>query len=398
MQLENIIQSLQVVTQSSDNPYRTWLSEAMLRNRGKGAILIRDSRLIGLSESHLTRNPATRSLSVITPMQLTKDKYFEVLYVLGATRWFPTFVFDAPRAQKTEIARYSWIKDHREPAKTFLGGTERKPQIEDDSHNVEDSYDAADILPVVDWRSIGEKISSAELQNTLESVEARLVLLEGDCAVFLESADGASVLTIDLDADESTERIERIAVKDVRPGTFLLLRSSGGGDYIVMEADRFLKGRASQVRKAQQRWKALLRQEVETDGLLGVSLRLLDLGSTSAEELNVRNYLSPRSIRTRNPEDFRAIMRLIGLGQEWEQYWDMMGEIDHAHRLAGQAIRRQLLRELEKLDLTQLERVGRMDITLPEVDAGGLTAFRVLDISPSTQLVSAHRIGHPFEL
>jgi hypothetical protein len=91
-------------------------------------------------------------------------------------------------------------------------------------------------------------------------------------------------------------------------------------------------------------------------------------------------------------------MRLVGLGEDWERYWDMMGEIDHAHRHAGHRIRRQLLRRLEQLDLTELERVGRMEIALPEVDAGGFTAFRVLDVSPDRHLVSIHRLGHLFEL
>jgi hypothetical protein len=91
-------------------------------------------------------------------------------------------------------------------------------------------------------------------------------------------------------------------------------------------------------------------------------------------------------------------MRLIGLGEKWESYWEMMGEIDHAHRLAGHRIRRQLLRKLAELDLTELERVGRLNISLPDVDAGGLTAFRVLDVSPDQQFVSIARLGHPFNL
>lgn len=399
IQLGNTILCLEALIQSNENPYGTWLTEAALRNRGGGAVLIRDSRLVDSAEHHLSRNPATRRLSVITPAQLTRERCFDVLYVLGAARWFPSFIFDAPRAKKTELVRYAWIKDIREPIKTFLSAAAPIAEAGDDPSEPEDSYDAADLLPVVDWRSIGQKFAAAELHNTLESAEARLVLLEGDRAVFLEAADGASVLTIDLDADESTERLARIATNEVRPGTFLLLRTGGGGDYIVTEADRhFLKGRAGEVRKAQQHWKALLRKEVQNDGLLGVSLRLIDLGSSSAEEINVRNYISPRSIRTRAPEDFKAIMRLVGLGEEWQAYWDMMGEIDHAHRLAGHRIRRQLLHKLEGLDLTELERVGRLDITLPEVDAGGLTAFRVLDVSPDTQLVANHSLGHLLEL
>ncbi len=398
LQLGKTILCLEAINQRGENPYATWLAEDALRNPGTKAVLISDSRLVSAAEYQLSRDRATRRLSVITPAQLARERWFDVLYVLGAARWFPSYIFDAPRSKKTQLVRYAWIKDGREPSKTFLSAA--VPAVgEADDPPEQEVYDASELLPVVDWRSIGQKLAAAELQNVFESADAYLVLLEGDRAVFLEAEDGATVLTIDLDADESTDRLARIATNEVRAGTFLLLRTSGGGDYIVVEADRhFLKERAPEVREAQRNWKTLLRYEVEKDGLLGVSLRLLDLGSNSAEEINVRNYLSPRSIRTRAPEDFQAIMRLVGLGEQWERYWNMMGEIDHAHRLAGHRVRRQLLRKLEELDLTELERVGQMDITLPEVDAGGLTAFRVLDVSPDSQLVAINRVGHPFEL
>jgi hypothetical protein len=398
MQLGNTIQCMEALLQNSANPYGEWLSEAAPYDRGDRAVLICDSRLVRLAECQLSCNPATRSLSIVTPAQLRTDRCFNVLYVLGAARWFPSSIFEAPRSRTTVLARFSWIKDGREPTKVFLSAALPTTEVDDDPPEHGDTYEAADLLPVVDWRSIGQKIAADELHNTLDSAAARLALLEGEIAVFLEAEDGASVLTIDLDADESTDRIARIPTNDVRAGTFLLLRTSGGGDYIVTEADRYLREQAPKVREAQRNWKALLRQEVQKEGFLAVSLRLIELGSSSADETNVRNYLSPRSIRTRAPEDFKAIMRLVGFGDEWARYWDMMGEIDRAHRRAGKHLRHQLLRRLEELDLTELERVGRMEITLPQVDAGSLTAFRVLDISTDSQLVSINRLGHPFEL
>jgi hypothetical protein len=398
LQLGNALQSLDALILSNENCYRTWLSEAAPYDRGDRGVLICDSRLVSATERELSSIPATRSLSIVTPAQLRTDRCFNVLYVLGAAKWFPSSIFDAPRSRTTVLARFSWINDRREPAKVFLSSAVPTAELDDDPPEPGDSYEAADLLPVVDWRSIGQKLAAEELSNPLDSAAARLALLEGDIAVFLEAEEGASVLTIDLDADESTDRIARIPTTEVRAGTFLLLRTSGGGDYIVTEADRYLRDRAPKVRKAQQQWKALLRKEVQKEGLLAVSLNLIDLGSSSADEMNVRNYLSPRSIRTRAPEDFKAIMRLVGIGQEWEHYWNMMGEIDGAHRRAGMRLRRQLLHRLEELDLTELERVGRMEIALPQVDAGSLEAFRVLDISSDHQLVSTHRLGHPFEL
>ena len=398
-QLAGVIEMLKPLLASPENPYLRWVAQLAAQNTSIGAVLIRDSRLVAATERQLYKQTSTRRLQVVTPAQLTKDRCFDVLFVIGAERWFPPFIFDAPRSNRTEVAQYSWIKDGRQLPREFLSAPSNIAETVEAANDTEDTYDANDLLPVIDWRSIGQKIAASDIQSTMESVEARLVLLEGESAVFLESADGASVLTIDLEADESTQRIARIQIGEVRPGTFLLLRTSGGGDYVVAEADQsFLKDRAAELRARQHEWKTLLRREVRKDGLLAVSLKLMDLGSASAEEINVRNYMSPRSIRTRVPEDFRAIMRLVGLGEKWESYWEMMGEIDHAHRLAGHRIRRQLLRKLAELDLTELERVGRLNINLPDVDAGGLTAFRVLDVSPDQQFVSIGRLGHPFDL
>jgi hypothetical protein len=397
--LAQTLDHLEALIACNENPLGLWLSQSAMKYDAPGAVLVRDSRLVGLSERQLARYLATRYLQIVTPAQLARDSCFNILYVLGAARWFPSFVFDAPRALATELVSFNWIRDKREPSKTFISASSPQEETAPETSEPESTYDAEDILPVVDWRSIGQRVAASGLQDPLESIDARLVLLEGEHAVFLEAADGASVLSIDLDADETTERIARIRTNEVRTGTFLLLRTSGSGDYIATEADRhFLRSRATEVRAAQRRWKEQLRKEVQDRGLLAVSLQLIDLGSRSADEMNVRNYLSPRSIRTRSPEDFHAIMRLVGLGDEWERYWEMMGEIDHAHHLAGQRIRKQLLRQLEHLDLSELERVGTMDITLPEMDGGGLAAFRVVDVSPETQLISTHQLGHPFEL
>lgn len=397
--LAKVLDDLEALISSCENPMVFWLSQNAVQYDAPGAVLIRDSRLLGISERQLLGHPATRHLEVVAPAQLTRDKCFNVLYVLGAARWFPSFVLEAPRANAIELVTYSWIRDKREPGKTFLNSSAPDIDAELEFADQDSSDVADDVLPVVDWIGIGQRVASTSIQNPLDSVDAKLFLLDGEQAVFLEAADGASVLSIDLDADETTDRIARIGTNEVRSGTFLLLRTSGSGDYIVTEADRhFLRSRAPELRSAQRQWKELLRKEVQASGLLVVSLKLIDFGSHSADEVNVRNYLSPRSIRTRSTEDFRAIMRLIGLGDEWERYWNMMGEIDQAHRYAGHRIRKQLLHRLEQLDLTELERTGRLNINLPDMDGGGLAAFRVVDVSPNSQLVSNHQLGHPFEL
>ncbi len=215
--------------------------------------------------------------------------------------------------------------------------------------------------------------------------------------IFVEEDSGASVLTINPDADEKQERVVRLPPSLLKPEMFIILRSTGGSDYIVTMADKLLGSAAASCRRQQQDWKDRLRTLVLDSSLLEVSVKLLDAGSTSrAYETNVRNWISSRNIRPHSYEDFSAIMRIIGIPDKAEEYWRSMEHIARHHQRAGQQIRRLLLRKLRSMDLTNLRRLGRLDIALPDADAGTLTAFRVMAIEPITRLIPAGHLNHPF--
>ena len=94
---------LEALIASNENPLGFWLSQSAMKNDPPGAVLVCDSRLVELSERQLVARPATRHLQIVTPAQLTRDSCFTVLFVLGAARWFPSFVFEAPRANAIEL-------------------------------------------------------------------------------------------------------------------------------------------------------------------------------------------------------------------------------------------------------------------------------------------------------
>src|SRR5207245_9573727 len=72
-----------------------------------------------------------------------------------------------------------------------------------------------------------------------ETVRARPFLLEGDRVVFLEAEEKASALILDLE-EHDEDRLQRLAVDDIAEGMYVLLRSAGGGDYVVPVADTLL--------------------------------------------------------------------------------------------------------------------------------------------------------------
>jgi hypothetical protein len=401
--LANLLEIAAALQSCPDNPILNFLSEQYPEGATGGAVLLKDSRLIKLTQRSLRSYPATRLLAVITAGQLKKETCYSQLFIVGAARWFPEYIITAPRADDLTIIRYSWIRDATPSRFRFIESWQSQappPSTNADAESGEEEtqgVEADDLLPRIDWTAIQKHILRHN-EVAFDDVPAKIAVLEGDYGVFLEDDESATILTLDLEADEPTERVRRISTGAILPGMFVLLRTTGGGDYIVPIADGLMGTSAARLRSCQEDWKTRLRTIVAQSSLFEVSIRLIELGSIRANEINVRNWMSRRNIKTYDPKDFAAIMQFIGLRDRTEEYWNAMSAISQAHQRAGQQIRRVLLRRLREIDLTNLERDGRLDISLPHAESGALTAFRVIDIATADQLIAATKLNHPFPL
>ena len=235
----------------------------------------------------------------------------------------------------------------------------------------------------------------AEIQDEL--VEVYLLLLEGEKAVFIDADESAKSLVIDI--SEDPPKIIRKNNSAIEPESYVLLRTSGGGDLIVPVADGILGDHAKSVRAKQLIWKLKLQNKVKEKGLLEISINLLDAGSEIANEVNVRNWMSYRSIKTADKRDFAAIMQITDLENKTEDFWDAMELIDSAHRKAGQHIRKLLLKKVLEADINKLILHGKMDFDVSEEGKGSsLTAIRVVGISDSIVSVDVSQLGHMIEV
>jgi hypothetical protein len=396
--LAKVIEIGEILQGSTANPIMDFILEQFPHGITDGALLLKDSRLIPQTQRILRRHPATRGWAIVTAGQLKREACYRHLFIVGAARWFPDFVITAPRGSDICVIRYAWIRDATPSRRVFdqHGPTDGSQEtIDPNADEPDDAVGAEEILPQIDWAAI-QRRGLSQAESGFDDVPAKVAVLEGEFGVFFEDDESATVLTLDLDTDEPTERVRRIPVQRLTPGAFVLLRTTGGGDYIRPIADKLLGKAAPYVRNCQREWKALLSREVVQSSLFEVSVRLLDAGSTCANEMNVRNWISVRNIKTHDPRDFAAIMRVVGLQQRTDEYWNAMTAISQAHQKAGQQIRRVLLRRLQEVDLGALECEGRLELSLPGVDAGSLTAFRIIDLAPAGQLVAVAKLNHPF--
>ncbi len=387
----------------NENPLLDFLSSNIQSNgRHDTAILLKESYLVPSTEEVLKSHHTLRKITLLAPVQLKSGKCYENLYIIGPAHWFPQYVFNAPRAPKVNVVRFGWIKDLFRLESAFINSrdtlSERQKLVGTVSVGDEEYLSSDELIPKIDWASISKKAKSYIADETgQEEISAKLFLLEGEKAVFLDAEENSSSLIIDLD-EEDEKRVKRIAVIDISSNMYVLLRTSGGGDYIISVADKIMGKEAQMNRTLQKIWKAGLREAVRLTSLLEVSLKLIDLGSSKANEANVRNWMSYKSIRTWDYKDFAAIMKLVGLGDESKECWEMMGMIDTAHRKAGHHIRKLLLRKVLATDIDELQRLGKMDFELSEVDSGSLTAFRVRSVFSEIVKVAVSVLGHPFDV
>jgi hypothetical protein len=188
--------------------------------------------------------------------------------------------------------------------------------------------------------------------------------------------------------------VKKIKAGEIEPGMYVLLRTGGGGDFIVPVADQSMGAKGKKARQYQKNWKKLLRSLVISEGSAKIVGRLLELGSVRANLNNLRNWMSERNIKTDAREDFDSIMKLVGLGSQSGEYWDEMERIDSAHRRAGFQIKQMLLDNVQKSDLKTLKRTGKMIFELAGESNISITAFQIMDIAPETMQVMPWQIGN----
>lgn len=406
-----VLDDLTALVASKANPLLSAMENLMATAGGDAlALLVNEPRLIRPVTSVLISRAQMGEVVPISPSQLRGSHCYRKLLVVGPLRWYPEHVFVASRASEIDLISYNWIHDRFSIEPAFLGSQGRvrdclsthivtRDVFGDGRIDVrsDDWVEAREVLPVVDWDTISRADAAEPDEHIVDPVEARLFLLSQNRAVYLDAEENSTTLVIDLDEDGDS-RLNKMNVRSIEPGVFVLLRTEGGGDYIVPIADQIMGGHALEAREAQRHWKALLRHRVKARGMQSVVNDLIRHGALHANDLNVRNWMSLRSIRPEADADFMAILKLVGLKSDANRYSSLMKLISRAHVNAGQRIRKLLLAQVANSDLWELEQMGTMDFVLEDAAGGSLTAYRVEDISPQRFMIHPSRLGHPFSV
>jgi len=351
------------------------------------AIVISATNLIAAARDTVDDIVGPGEVDILSPSDLKGDVKLNRLILAGPFSWFvrySEYVLTAPRAKQVVSLSYNWLADTWKPAGVFVN-SERC--LSAGSHSLRSVdcnvgheptpvqlLEAEEVLPAMEAARVAR---ATPRRHDDEPVHTCGFLLEPASLVLVEDTSDSRLLVIDLDRGPG-QQVTKVFLGDIEPGMFMLRRSSGGGDFILDVADKIMGGQRDYLRAQQREWKNRLRKHVKVGGYDSTVRRLGELGSPIASYQNLRNWLSPRSIRTHSFEDFRAIMILADFEREADKLWDEMGLIKRAHLKAGSQITKMLLKLVSGADADELERLGFMEFDLGIEDGGALTAQRVL--------------------
>lgn len=415
----NLVQQLKGLSEETGSPFIEPL-EQLHQQDSELCIAFRNPRMNQVVADLFAQTTTLENSRVVSPAQLGGEHLCNILAVIGPCSWFPESIFLAPRATAIHVISPSWIRDAWKPGPIFLHDSNTSssesrnhcigamPRIRGNPHS--ENYTSTELLPedllppMPNFNRDGPALSGASGGNE-ETVLARLCHLSGERAVFVASDDGSSSLVIDT-SERGHTVIKRIPIEGLETGLFLLIRTSGGGDFIAPLADRIMRDLASNRRAEQAEWKnGLVSAAIAKFGLLGrrelsahVSSELRLQNLSGARPANVHYWMASKSIRPRKKEDFTAILAFAGMENRSEELWEAMGEIDRAHRAAGHAIRKMLLQRIAESSLEPLERDGEMVLELGDEGGGTLSAFEITEIVAQDFEVPADQIGVLLEM
>ncbi|MFW6030311.1 MAG: hypothetical protein ACOCRO_08670 [Halanaerobiales bacterium] len=400
-----VLEQLRYLICLEENPLLdTCLDIALAVETENIAILVKQSNLVPWVENCLEMENLNHDFTVIVPSELKGLITYKTIIMIGTPNWFPEYILTSPRTYQLKIVSYDWLNINwqNEPifenSDNFTEVVIQKPytkaQIDNSIKN--NLIEANEILPLKpNWREIADNFTSTYSDSNEDVIEAKLfVLMEQSMGILLNIQK--KVFTITYHVSQIPELL-KIPVSNIEPNMFILLRNNGDEDYITPLANQILGNKAEEYAQLQKEWKSKLKFLVKYYGIGAISEELVAKGLKEAKnQQNIRNWMSKDHIKPR--KGFITILDYLDLGHRSHEFKEAATLIRKAHQKAGFYASKLLLNQLQKTDLSNLVKLGSMEIELEEVSGVSLIAYRVTEVFPEIKQIPASEVGKIIEL
>ena len=293
---------------------------------------------------------------VTTFAQLRRSELeFDAAIFLGPPKSFPSAVWSAPVSPELTYVLPNWVRNVGLPESEFQKsrGVGLKPRVRTYGVCCDQDSSATDIVSELFTEAVPSALVEAGLQPSTEPkvsdeanslVDAREIELQDGQRIMLPIS--GKIRAID-GAQQKGNRVRFIDVDELRPGHRLLLRT-GSTDEAEIDrlSARLLGSRRAEVEHSQERWKSLLKNELDRKGFLLLERLLRNQGVQSSHR--IEGWIEPRLISPRSQEDFRIL--LTWLGADVEKSMRNAADLDRARRAAKNQLRREMEDVAESID------------------------------------------------
>lgn len=318
-------------------------------------------------------------------------------YVIGPPRIFRSSLVTAPVTSELSFLLPSWFRNLAVPGSVVSPYAEGAIRI---SARVKTVGHDSEPLPVTAPESEDDDVYSpqplwgarrtVDRQLSVEEVHARKLLFSGKLAMWLD--DGDRIRTLD-PRQPPGERVAYTDVAAVGKGTYLLLRQgvTEHGAYYQAALSK-IGAQAEAVDATQTAWKQLLTQRLVLSGYRRVAEDLKAAGIKTAGR--AKAWSDPTFIRPNSDQDFELLLRWLGI--PIQPTFGFATMLRKAIYQVSSHIGKQLETALAAADLSELEMTGNLSLDIDTEGFRGITARRVLAISPFTAIVQRRDRRVPF--
>mgnify|MGYP001192362047 FL=1 len=369
----------------NENPYAEKIVEICKRFKSEKVTLIyKDYKMETQDREFLLNICSNLSFKNLRQYKI-QNEINDVTIFLGSRSWYENDLFTMPISKKIIFIGYNGIYRSKKEIPVFrslLWNIQNEKNnnpitVLDTETNIsldENIRDQPDRI----HDEIAMKILTKKLNidhHYAEKTTCRKVNFKSNHICFLrnDEHDHTQQLLI-IDGDD--KKIKSTNIDKISVGDFVLLRMEGMGNEIVDEANKFLGKKYEELRGIQFEWKKLLKDHIKSFGINRLVNSLIKEGVNAyASKVNFWAY-NERNIKTKNPDDFRKLLRILGKEDQFDYWFLCLKQIDNAHRKVQPKIRKILLNVIVKSELSKLYSEGFQEFSLPHT-ASKLGIFEV---------------------
>lgn len=336
----------------------------------------------------------------------------DLALLVGPPRFFHSSMVTAPMTSEVSFLLPNWFGDQRigttllaevaeNPIKVeaLVKGPRHPSQLphcpESGSGEMPDTEEEAGLMPAPAWPV--PRAFEVGRQPECDETWARKVLLGGGYAVWIDDGDRIRALDPYQPEGEQVTYIDINSFKDLSPEqlarteVYLLFRSAGSSQHLSLheQAREALGADAGWVMQTQNAWKERLRSRLETWGETAVISGLRGEGVQAAGE--ARQWVGEDFTRPLRNDDFRHLLVWLGMDPDGVEYRNAT-MLRGAFLRASSHLQTQIEKSISACHLAGLIQDGHVTIEAPIHGQRGLTAARVLAVSPQDEVKKGHEV------